>query len=41
MRLPRSKLHIRLFKSRFAVDILKSPSKTKLSYMGLKIFVNK
>ena len=36
MRLSRSKLHIKFLKLGFSVDILKSPSKTKLSYIGLK-----
>ena len=38
MRLSRSKLHIKFFKLGFSVDKLKSPSKTKFSYIGLKKF---
>ena len=36
MRLSRSKLQIKFFKLGFDVDILKSPIKTKFSYIGLK-----
>ena len=36
--LSRSKLHIKFFTLGFSVDILKSPNKTKFSYIGLKKF---
>ena len=38
MRLLKSKLQIKFFKLGFSVDILKSPSKTRFSYIGLKKF---
>ena len=38
MRLSRSKLHIKFFKLGFPVEALKSPKKTKFSYIGLKKF---
>ena len=38
MRLSRSELDIKFFKLRLYVDILKSPTKTKCSYIGLKKF---
>ena len=38
MRLSRSKLHTKFLKLGFSVDILKSPSKAKFSYIALKNF---
>ena len=38
MRLLKSELQIKFFKLGFSVDKLKSPSKTRFSYIGLKKF---